>query len=482
PAPRQNRPHTLPSNTVQIGEIVNLMLGDRRVEGRVMEMLPGDPKGVPHSISSSPDSSRFSGRSINIETVTANILDQPDRSPHLRNPVDLPTSVTDFSRIHGHDSDVALNNVINVHRRKLVDIDYNATYQCGGVLGSGSFGKVYLVLRTADRRQLAMKTHDFRHPMDASYSRGLVEELTIQSEIKGLPFLLGLHDVWYSSAQFLHAVTDLCPGGSLAPYVGKLSDKQMFLVIAEVLIGLSSLHEKGIIHHDIKPQNILIDSEGHCVIADFGLAQIADNVGLQMAARRNPGGTAGYLAPEINIFTQSAQILYWDSAVDYWSLGATIFYLQTGDFLQTHQRTQIGQKLQDPCDIGWDHDLPGPFVEEYMKCSRAPSTLIELVQKLTYFDKTQRWKGPRVKEADYFDVLSRGPGWHEIASKKYALKEDVRAAIDDLEREVTLPELLDALWQNKVPMREDDVLLPGVHFQPREYPDRYSREAVFCIQ
>ena len=52
-----------------------------------------------------------------------------------------------------------------------------------------------------------MKTHDFRHPMDANYSRGLVEELTIQSEIKGLPFLLGLHDVWYSSAQFLHAVT-----------------------------------------------------------------------------------------------------------------------------------------------------------------------------------------------------------------------------------------------------------------------------------
>ena len=54
------------------------------------------------------------------------------------------------------------------------------------------------------------------------------------------------------------------------------------------------------------------------------------------------------------------------------------------------------------------------------------------------------------------------------------IKEDVRAAIDDSEREATLPELLDALWQNKVPMREDDVLMPGVHFQPREYPDRDS--------
>ncbi|KZP30783.1 kinase-like protein [Athelia psychrophila] len=263
---------------------------------------------------------------------------------------------------------------------------------------------------------------------------------------------------------------DLCPGGSLVSHVKKMTDKEMFLAVAEILLGLLSLHEQGIIHHDIKPENILIDSQGHCAIADFGMAKIADNQELQMTARSAPGGTLEYSAPEI--LTSCGCMVYWDHGVDYWALGATIFRLQTG------------KNFSDYRDLGWKKELLSPDVEKSMVASRAPTTLTEFVQKLTYFDKTRRWKGPRVKEATYFDVLS-GPGWHEMQSKQYAplravqpvaLQSDrssmIRARVraEESEQGAALPELIEALRAEQVQMREQayDVFMPGIHFQPRE--------------
>jgi hypothetical protein len=67
--------------------------------------------------------------------------------------------------------------------------------------------KVYLVLRTRDKRQFAMKIHDFRHPMFIRPAKNLMKEIQIQHIMTGLPFLAGMTDIWFSSAKFLHLVT-----------------------------------------------------------------------------------------------------------------------------------------------------------------------------------------------------------------------------------------------------------------------------------
>ena len=67
--------------------------------------------------------------------------------------------------------------------------------------------KVYLVLRTRDKRQFAMKIHDFRHPMHIDVARSLLKELVVQNKITGRPFLSGMTDMWYSSAKFFHVIT-----------------------------------------------------------------------------------------------------------------------------------------------------------------------------------------------------------------------------------------------------------------------------------
>lgn len=91
----------------------------------------------------------------------------------------------------------------------------------------------------------------------------------------------------------------------------------------------------------------MIDSEGHCAIADFGMARVADNQELQMAARYAPGGTPDYFAPElITCPTSNNMMVYWDHGVDYWALGATIFYLQTGKVCIVKNRINLQQSYR----------------------------------------------------------------------------------------------------------------------------------------
>lgn len=111
------------------------------------------------------------------------------------------------------------------------------------------------------------------------------------------------------------------------------SSRTSWLIPSFKILGLHALHSKGIIHHDLKPHNILIDGEGHIKITDFGLASIGNPTenGVRMSGWMCPGGTTGYMAPEIDPdITRSHSKYYWDHGADYWSLGASIFYLQTG--------------------------------------------------------------------------------------------------------------------------------------------------------
>jgi hypothetical protein len=66
---------------------------------------------------------------------------------------------------------------------------------------------VYLVLRTQDKRQFAMKIHDFRHPMHLRAVKSLLREICVQRLIAGRRFLSGMTDLWYSSANFFHVIT-----------------------------------------------------------------------------------------------------------------------------------------------------------------------------------------------------------------------------------------------------------------------------------
>jgi serine/threonine protein kinase len=110
-------------------------------------------------------------------------------------------------------------------------------------------------------------------------------------------------------------------GGSLKQRISnnRLRDEQIRAVFLEVSLGLCYLHEAGIIHRDIKPDNILVSTSGHCRITDFNLAIDISDLGFT----NKTAGTVFYQAPEIFMKHN------YDYAVDFWSLGVTLYELIT---------------------------------------------------------------------------------------------------------------------------------------------------------
>lgn len=103
--------------------------------------------------------------------------------------------------------------------------------------------------------------------------------------------------------------------------------------------AIEQLHLLGVVHHDIKPENILVDADGHCVLTDFGGSKFLSETG---KIKPHPSGravaTLPYAAPEI----LDEVVTEYDESVDWWSLGATILTLLTG---------QVKDPPPKPCSL-----------------------------------------------------------------------------------------------------------------------------------
>jgi len=122
----------------------------------------------------------------------------------------------------------------------------------------------------------------------------------------------------------LYFVMEYCSGGELFYHLGRagrFSENRTRFYAAEIVLALEHLHKLGIVYRDLKPENVMLDQEGHIVITDFGLSKegIEDNTSAHSFC-----GTPEYLAPEI--LTRSGH----GRAADWWSLGALMYEMLTG--------------------------------------------------------------------------------------------------------------------------------------------------------
>lgn len=190
-------------------------------------------------------------------------------------------------------------------------------------IGEGSFGKVYLGLQRLTNRLVAIKRLDKANCKDEITRKKVLSEVNIQKMMFGHPNIIKLLEV-FENKQYVYFVMEYAANGDLLRHVKrtrKIEEEEAKSVFFQVASGLRYIHHNGIIHRDIKLDNVLIDEHNHYKICDFG-------VGRAMRPHElinEQCGTPAYLAPEIVL-----EKGYSGFGADVWSLGVLLFCLLTG--------------------------------------------------------------------------------------------------------------------------------------------------------
>lgn len=140
-------------------------------------------------------------------------------------------------------------------------------------LGDGGMAVVFEVERLEDSARLALKL--LRSTSDAQTMARFAREAHIAAEISH-PNLVAIHDIDFASGGFMYVVMDLVRGKSLREYATRYGDVRFGLrVLKQAALGLSALHQRGVVHRDFKPDNVLLEEQGTTLtvrISDFGIA------------------------------------------------------------------------------------------------------------------------------------------------------------------------------------------------------------------
>jgi len=217
------------------------------------------------------------------------------------------------------------------------------------VLGVGSFGRVFLVRRKDTKKLYAMKVLNKKDMLKKKQIAHTNTEKMVLSTMDH-PFIVRLHFA-FQNEEFLFMCMDYVPGGELFHHLqkaGKFPEELAKFYIAEVICSLNYLHSNNIIYRDIKPENILLDEEGHIKLTDFGLSK--SGITSVVGSKTGEGGqfattfcgTPEYLAPEI--ITGAGH----GKAADWWSVGILLFEMLTGrsPFLASNRNDMYKSMIQ----------------------------------------------------------------------------------------------------------------------------------------
>lgn len=209
---------------------------------------------------------------------------------------------------------------------------YDNKYYFVKDLGSGGYGKVFVAIEKVSNRYVAIKQ---LNNTEKEEQNDIIHEIEMVSKFEHPNIVTYYHHFWEDDKLFL--VMEYCSGGSLSDKIneGKIEVSDALLWIQTIASCLRVVHKKGIIHHDIKPDNIVFSQNGTIKMADFGIAN------------RNIG-TRSYLSPESFAWDNNTKQ---DPRIDIYALGVTLMvlligknpfaYLTQEEIIEKHQKADF---------------------------------------------------------------------------------------------------------------------------------------------
>ena len=168
-------------------------------------------------------------------------------------------------------------------------------YELLELIGSGGMAMVYKAKCHRLNRLVAVKVLKSDFASDADFRRRFYDESQAIAMLSH-PNIVSVYDVSRSSPEYI--VMELIDGITLKQYMekrGQLNWREALHFITQIMKALSHAHSRGIVHRDIKPQNIMVQPDGNVKVMDFGIARAKNSVNDKTSAVL---GTAHYISPE----------------------------------------------------------------------------------------------------------------------------------------------------------------------------------------
>ena len=298
-------------------------------------------------------------------------------------------------------------------------------YKVLGKLGAGAMASVFKGQQLSLDRTVAIKVLPKKFTNNPQFIERFYAEGRAAAQLNH-PNIVQAFDVG-KSGEFHYFVMEYVEGKTVHDYIvenKRFKESEALEIVLQVADALQHAHERGLIHRDVKPKNIMITPSGVTKLADLGLARALDDKEAALAEKGKAFGTPYYIAPEqirgeVNIGPQA----------DIYSLGATFYHMVTGT---------VPFNGKNPTEVMQQH-LKNPLVPPDHVNSRLSAGVSEVIEMMMAKSRKQRYRNIGELMTD-LKAVKRGedpPLAHKESSSTAFMAEMVKATGESPQQLVT---------------------------------------------